>query len=458
MDGADVQNGVNLRKLLPLLVLAAAVLVSAALFLPPGIVKLVFLGVVAFPVAFFLLDRPRFLFFMLVFLLFSNLDVFLPFRVYRLVLFVFLNSFVIAVIRGRKVIVHDRVFAFLAVAFLITAVQSLIAAGNLDAAFLDLGRLLKVMVVLAITIQFIRDRKSFRTLVYVVAIGIALSSFLPFVVRPPAQYSTASMVWSQGVFRYEGFVFEPNMLALVQVFFVPVLFFVFYISKKNLIVRFLVIMAIVGSVIVLIMSFSRSGFVSLIFLFLVFLFVERRNKGVLITGLSLVAVGLIMAPPAYWERIGSIFTVTSNVQEDLAIVSRIEAMKVSLILWLRNPILGIGIGNFVRTATFFVPYEIVVHNSFLQVLTELGIMGLIVFLSLFFYNIYLLFALMGTKDDEEASQLGKILLVLYLAVAVDSLFLPLGYELILWFTMLLPSLAYRAYLVGSTGRKKSLLL
>ena len=55
---------------------------------------------------------------------------------------------------------------------------------------------------------------------------------------------------------------------------------------------------------------------------------------------------------------------------------------------------------------------------------------------------------MMRSEDEETSQLGRIILVQLLAVFVDGLFIPIGYELITWFTMLLPSLAYRAYLGG----------
>lgn len=457
MDNAEVKNTLSLKKLVPLTALALAILVTAALYLPYSLVKLAFLGIIALPVAFFLLDKPRLLFFALVFILFSNLDVFFPFRLYRLVLFVFLNSFAIAVIRGRKIIIHDKVFAFLTIAFVIVAVQSVIAARNLDLALLGINRFLKVVLVLAITAQFVSDRKSFRSTIYVVAIGIAVSSFLPFLVKPPAQYSTASMIWSKGVFRYEGFVFEPNMLALVQVFFISILIFAFYILKEKVLLRLLVVLAIIGSILVLIMTFSRSGFVSLVFLFIIFLIMERKNKVILATGLSIIAVGLIMAPPVYWERISSIFTIASNIQEDLAIVSRIAAMKVSLMLWLKNPILGVGMENFTKNATFYVPYEIVVHNSFLQVLAELGTIGILVFTSLFFYNLSLVFKLIRA-GDEEASQLGRILFAMYIAVFVDGLFLPIGYELILWFTMFLPSLAFKAYMVGSTGRKKSLLL
>ena len=427
-------------------------------YLPFSLVELVVAALLIIPVAFYMIDKPRLVFYVLIVIIFSNIDVFAPFRIYRYFLVFFLASFMLAWARGKKPVLHDRVYAFIVAAFIVAAFQSIVAAADIGSSLHRMGLFLKAVLVLAITIQFVKDRRDFRNLLFVVALGIALSDFLPFVIKPPTRFASLSMVWSEGVFRYEGFVFEPNTFAMFQIFFIPILLFVFAYFKKRTLVRIVVVAALVASVFTLIMSFSRGGFVSLAFLVVAFIVIERRNKAILLTGLSFVVLGIILAPPVYWERIGSILTFSSNMQQDFAIVSRLQTMGVALKLGMQHLFFGVGIENFLRSSVHYIPYTVVVHNAFLLLFAELGLPGLVTFSALIVYNLVLIGKLMSAPGDDEANLVGRILLVQNLAIVVNSMFIPVSYEMITWFAFLLPSLAYYAYLGESVGRKKSLLL
>lgn len=73
--------------------------------------------------------------------------------------------------------------------------------------------------------------------------------------------------------------------------------------------------------------------------------------------------------------------------------------------FITSPIIGYGLGNFKiisierdreNIRSYTVPY--VMHNDFLEVAVELGIIGLILFLSIFIYPIYFLFKRIKVKD------------------------------------------------------------
>jgi O-antigen ligase len=118
---------------------------------------------------------------------------------------------------------------------------------------------------------------------------------------------------------------------------------------------------------------------------------------------------------------------------------------VALKLGLSHPVIGVGLENFMHAASFYIPYMNVVHNAILQIFSELGLAGLAVFAAIVFYNLRIISSFMRRRDDPDAAQLGRILLVHQLSVLVNSLFLPISYQVVLWFTLALPSIARYAF-------------
>jgi hypothetical protein len=119
----------------------------------------------------------------------------------------------------------------------------------------------------------------------------------------------------------------------------------------------------------------------------------------------LVVVGLLFFP--VWKKsrpiiagvffvLGSILTVETAISFKIeSILSRLILIKTSLKVWLSSPIIGVGWNNFVIAAVSFwkynYPSEIFlqpVHNVFLLVLAETGLIGLGVFvwMWLFFFQ------------------------------------------------------------------------
>ncbi len=418
--------------------------VAAAIFLPAG-VRLALMLLFALPFMFLCVDRPVIIFYLAVLVLFSNLDIYAPFRLYRYLVVILLAVLALAVANGRRIVTHHFHLIALAVAFAILAFQSLSVAREYGMAARKLGVLYKVLVAVVIVAQFTRNRKEFRRFLLVIAGGILLAGYLPFVVHPPGRFSSLSMLWDQGIVRYEGFIFEPNTFALFQLFLIPVLVFFAGAYRKPRVAFPLFAFLILASVGVLALSFSRGGYLGLACLLVTLVVVERRNKPVFVFGLSLIAAGIVMIPGVYWERITSIFDFAAKRSGDYAILTRLETGQVAVHLGLTHPLLGVGIDNFLPRAAYFIPHGLTVHNIFLQIFSELGLVALLLFVGIIVCNVRIILRMMKDGGDPEIARIGRALLMQHVAMLVSSLFVPVLYEMIIWFMLAMPAVAEYAY-------------
>jgi putative inorganic carbon (HCO3(-)) transporter len=419
--------------------------VAAVMFLPAGLTRLALMLLFALPFVFLCVDRPAIIFYLVILILFSNLDVYAPFRLYRYAVIFLLASFAIAVANGRRIVTHHPHLLALVLAFAILAFQSLSVAREYGLAVRRLGAFFKVLIAVVIVVQFTRDRKEFRRFLLVLAGGILLSDYLPFIVHPPGRFASLSMLWSQGIVRYEGFVFEPNTFALFQLFLIPVLVFFAGAYRKRRVAFPFFAFLIIASIGVLALSFSRGGFVGLACLLLTLVVVERKNKPLFLFGLSLVAASIVFIPGVYWERIGSVFDFATKRSGDFAIWTRLETMRVALRLGLTHPLLGVGIDNFIPSAAYLIPIGLTVHSVFLQIFSELGFVALSLFIGIIICNFSIIRRMMKNESDPEVAQMGRALLIQHIAMIASSIFLPVLYDMIVWFMLALPAIAEHAY-------------
>jgi O-antigen ligase len=175
------------------------------------------------------------------------------------------------------------------------------------------------------------------------------------------------------------------------------------------------------------------------------LIIERRNKLILYSGLVVIAAGAFIAPVVYWDRISSIFRLSSYITEDYAIMSRVITMKVAVILGMKNPLFGVGLENFLYHAARYTSFGYVVHNSLLQVFSEMGFPGLLIIISIIIYNFRLISRLARDRTDKERARLGRFLLLQQMSVLFCSMTLPVAYDYVFWSALFMPSIAAYAY-------------
>lgn len=438
-----------------LFLLAAVLLVSAVaavIFLPAGIFRLAGMVLLALPVALILFDRPAWIFYIVIFLTMSNAFVLTGLPLMRLSTVFLVVAFTVAVINGRQVVIHDRVFFTLSAVFLILAFQSSAFAVDIRLAFDRMGFFMKLLLRIFMAVQFARSREELLRFLLIVCAATMFNAFMPLVLPPPAAQADLSLLWAEGIYRYEGYLRDPNMFAFGIIFAIPLLMFLFYRFRRPWFARPMILALIGGSVFVLFLSFSRGGFVSLAVMLLALLFVERRNKAVVISGIVMIVAAATAAPAMYWERLQTLFDTSRGITSDFSVLSRIETMRVAWILGVKNPIFGVGPGNYLFHASRYIPYGNYVHNSVLQVLSEMGFTGLAAFAAVIVYSVRSSLRLMSLRSDPEASHLGRMLFVQFAALLTASMFIPVAFYLEFWLALILPTIAWYAYRAVPSGR------
>jgi O-antigen ligase len=142
---------------------------------------------------------------------------------------------------------------------------------------------------------------------------------------------------------------------------------------------------------------------------------------------------------------GSVFDFATKRAGDFAIYTRIETMRVALRLGLAHPLLGVGMGNFIPSAAYFIPFGLNVHNVFLQIFADLGFVGISLFIGIVVYNIRIVLRMMKNGDDPEVALVGRALLMQHIAILVSSFFLPAFNDMNIWLMLALPAIAENAY-------------
>jgi O-antigen ligase len=136
----------------------------------------------------------------------------------------------------------------------------------------------------------------------------------------------------------------------------------------------------IGAVIV---TFSRGGFLGLVAGGLILARrLGRKNKGATTAAVVFAAIMfLALAPGAYSSRLGSIFNSAADLTGSSS--QRTEVFKRSVWVALRYPLFGVGIGNFYHKS----PRNLVTHNAYTQVASEMGIAAMVIYIMLLVHPI-----------------------------------------------------------------------
>lgn len=144
----------------------------------------------------------------------------------------------------------------------------------------------------------------------------------------------------------------------------------------------LVIIAVLG----LLVTMSRTGLLSFGVAVLLLIILERRRLFSFMKAAFVISVPLGYLGYVWWEYISEILKFRTHID-----CSRLALFQGAIHLFTENPLFGVGTNNY-SVARFSLPNEYFhdanVHNSWLTILVELGIVGLLFKISFFVYIIY----------------------------------------------------------------------
>lgn len=266
--------------------------------------------------------------------------------------------------------------------------------------FLSLIALMSIHVLVAINNYHAFD--IWRSFVLHFTIFISISSLLNSFERIEVYINTWIVInifgaivglLNGGMIPGSSFMGDENDFALVMDMAFPFSYFMF--SQANSKLAKLFYLAACGLfVAAAVTSFSRGGFLGLTAAGLYCLYKNpKKVVSVLLIG-SMAGILFLTAPAAYWERIGTIKN--DNIERGTG-EARWYIWKIGFLMFLHNPVIGVGPENFAYNAELYELAEDLltrpsvagraVHSLYVTLLCELGILGTLLYATM----IYLVF-------------------------------------------------------------------
>ncbi len=236
---------------------------------------------------------------------------------------------------------------------------------------------------IAISIRSVRDLYTF-VWAFAVSCGI-LAIFAVFVF----QLSSAG---SQTARLSEMYTYDSNDLGVLLMIGLPLTLLLLFVERGFK--RWLLVLNLIGISAAMARSGSRGGFLGLVAVALASLFLVNgvsvaRRTSLLAGGMLALAVA---APPGYWKQMATIMTPKADYNYS-SIDGRTELIKRGIGYMIQYPVFGLGIWNFAKAECTISPKVAwrprnqplrctAPHNSFVQAGTELGVTGLVAWVSL----------------------------------------------------------------------------
>ncbi len=205
-------------------------------------------------------------------------------------------------------------------------------------------------------------------------LSMSIGLYLSFSVLEDYQNGVLKLEGTRVAVDIGGLFGNPNDMALHLVTMLPIAI-ALGIATKNMLMRAVYFLMASFFAAGIVITSSRGGFLGLLAVFAVMAWKIGRKYRVRVTLLSLVVglVGIVVAPGNYGIRILSIFF--PGLDQYGSSTQRSALLKRSILVTIRNP-WGIGIGNFPVVGQ----RNLVSHNAYTQVSSELGVLGLFLYL------------------------------------------------------------------------------
>jgi O-antigen ligase len=282
---------------------------------------------------------------------------------------------------------------------------SLLHAGDLDVATQAFISFLKDSLGMLIVVYFIQSPAVLRRAIWALIVaGLLMGTISTF------QYITSSYGnlfwgfggWEQQIsgavsrYRITGPYANPNAYAQVLVVLAALALDRVW-HERQFWLRLIAGYTLIVGVLTVFFTYSRGGFLSLVFMLSVLL-IQRRFNFIPLLITALIGIGLIQfLPNTYSSRINSLVELVpsqNNSQySDPSFLGRLSENKAAYGMFQDDPLLGAGIGNF---KTNYQKYSRVFGldnrrdprapaSLYLEILSEQGLVGAIVFVALMIY-------------------------------------------------------------------------
>jgi O-antigen ligase len=273
-------------------------------------------------------------------------------------------------------------------------------------------------------LNFLTKEEQLKKVFWLYGIG-----FIGPIIYTIIDHSQWGFIQPASVYASLPFYDEHTIYGACLAFIVP--FFVLDITNKNELKRkiFPKLIFLLLILIALFLSYSRAAWISVFVAFLFFVFTKLKLKFHHFTGIVIVLVGVIyfnfntIYEPLkenslkYGDNFSTHIVSITNLQNDASNMERINRWVCAVRMFEEKPVLGFGPGTYQFNYGKYQTNEFTTristhmgdkgnaHSEYFTYLSETGIIGFLIFLSLLFYSIYLAIKLLYAGLDKSTKLL-----------------------------------------------------
>lgn len=245
----------------------------------------------------------------------------------------------------------------------------------------------KIIVIAMFTTAVVTKREHLRMILWIIALSLGF-------------FGVKSGIWGfmtgfgTPIIRGPGgMMLDNNDMSLALAMALPVMVHLGMTEQKKMVRRAFLI-AVPLTVITIMLTHSRGGFLSVGTAIFVMIWHSRNRVAVMSVAALFGIVAVILAPSDYKDRISSI----KDYETEGSAAGRIHSWGVGYRMATDNPVLGVGMNKYRQ---HFLEYDpnpspdklagqniIVAHNSYIQIWAESGTPALLIFLTLIFSSLW----------------------------------------------------------------------
>ena len=399
-----------------------------------GLVKLAITGLAAAGIGAAMFARPRFGVYCMLFDIYSGMSFYVPAVVAMSVLGIMALAAVIEMFYGGTWRLRDATFVWCVALFGVVAFQSMLWAHHLGYAWTAFTQFAKAVLLVAMIVQWIRAPDHVREAGAFIFVGAVATIVFGLMNLELGIDEKVHFIGGVNLLRFAGAHDNPNYAAAFMVSALPM-------GMMSLVLYRHALLRIAGAAGLLLLvvgvfaTFSRAALFG--FALVVIGTVAREVRGP--RGRALVFIflvaGVLLTPRYYWVRVTTLTEVFSGVQYDWSIYLRAKALSLSWHMFLEHPILGVGLNNFIVRSAPDLFLRIGVHNAYFEILSGLGVFGLLAYLSILLTGLRRMTASISRAwpaDRFWLSRFSYYLSLGFLSSLLSAMFANLEFNYMLW--------------------------
>jgi O-antigen ligase len=261
-----------------------------------------------------------------------------------------------------------------------------------------------------------------QVLLAIVVLKCIVDSYLSlFVFSPTFNVETREMLNFARLLGYNEIVYMFSFIG----------FFILFFFTKNNVNRIFYLLLLMFSFLALYLSYTRGSWLStIVSLFIGVILIVFYNSSIINLRNIVIALFTILTSVLLFNLIGIInleilikrISSFSISKIDISNLGRLIEYASAIEAFLQNPLFGVGLGYFF---VYFAPgigpiASIYCHNSYLYILSKMGLIGLILFLSLIIYILLPIIKVAKRFYSDEFYQYSFIFLLIFLSVVIKS--------------------------------------